>query len=130
MLPAWPLFALTFGFGDATRRSGPMSTDAAASSSSAMDPQQRIDELSSMLRESEARLTLVRDAVSEGIYEWNIETNALWQSQRLREMFGLADRELKAADWNELVNPEDFERYRSALRDCFRGKVVRLDCEY
>jgi len=62
-----------------------MPADAAASSPNVPDPQHRIDELSAKLRESEARLALVRDAVSEGIYEWNIETNALWQSQRLRE---------------------------------------------
>jgi PAS domain S-box-containing protein len=107
-----------------------MPADAVASSPSVSDLQQQIDELGSSLRESEVRLALVRDAVSEGIYEWNIETNALWQSQRLREIFGLAGRELKAADWNELVHPEDFEDYRKALRDCFRGTVERLDCEY
>jgi PAS domain S-box-containing protein len=109
-----------------------LSTDAAASSHSVLELQQRVDELSSKLRESESRLVLVRDAVSEGIYEWNIETNDLWQSQRLAEIFGLASRELKlkAADWNELVHPEDFERYRSALRDCFKRIGGRLDCEY
>ena len=73
---------------------------------------------------------LVSDAVAEGIYEWNIETNALWVSQRLIEIFGFEGRELKAADWNELVHPEDFSRYRSALRDCFKGIARRLDCEY
>jgi len=93
-----------------------MPADAAASSPNVPDPQHRIDELSAKLRESEARLALVRDAVSEGIYEWNIETNALWQSQRLREIFGLAGRELKAGDWNELVHPEDFEKLREG--DC------------
>ena len=82
------------------------------------------------LRESEARHALVSDAVAEGIYEWNIETNALWVSQRLIEIFGFEGRELKAADWNELVHPEDFPRYRSALRDCFKGITRRLDCEY
>ena len=82
------------------------------------------------LRESEARHALVSDAVAEGIYEWNIETNALWVSQRLIEIFGFENRELKAADWNELVHPEDFQRYRSALRDCFKGTTRRLDCEY
>ena len=107
-----------------------MPADAAASSPSVIDPQKRIDELSSMLRESEARLALVTDAVAEGIYEWNIETNALWQSQRLAKIFGLEGRELKAADWNVLVHFEDFERYRSALRDCFKGITGRLDCEY
>src|SRR5262249_29943284 len=79
---------------------------------------------------SESRLALIEDAVSEGIYEWNIETNDLWQSQRLREIFGLGGRTLKAADWNQLVHPEDYEGYRSALRDCFRGTSARLDCEY
>ena len=82
------------------------------------------------LRESEARHALVSDAVAEGIYEWNIETNALWVSQRLIEIFGFEGRELKAADWNELVHPEDFPRYRIALRDCFKGTTRRLDCEY
>src|SRR5258705_113979 len=38
--------------------------------------------------------------------------------------------ELKAANGNELVRPEDFPRYRSALRDCFKGITRRLDCEY
>jgi two-component system NtrC family sensor kinase len=82
------------------------------------------------LRESESRYALVSDAVAEGIYEWNIETNALWVSQRLIEIFGFEGRELKASDWNELVHPEDFPRYRSALRDCFKGITRRLDCEY
>ena len=107
-----------------------MPADAAAPSPSTIDPEQRIDELSSRLRESESRLALVTDAVAEGIYEWNIETNALWQSQRLAKIFGLEGRELKAADWNELVHSEDFERYRNALRDCFKGIAGRLDCEY
>ena len=82
------------------------------------------------LRESETRHALVSDAVAEGIYEWNIEINALWVSQRLIEIFGFEGRELKSADWNELVHPEDFPRYRSALRDCFKGIARRLDCEY
>ena len=107
-----------------------MPADAAAPLPSTINPQQRIDELSARLRESESRLALVTDAVAEGIYEWNIETNALWQSQRLAKIFGLEGRELKAADWNELVHFEDFERYRSALRDCFKGIAGRLDCEY
>jgi PAS domain S-box-containing protein len=43
---------------------------------------------------------------------------------------GFHDRDLTAGDWNELVHPEDFPRYRAALRDCFRGLTPRLDCEY
>jgi two-component system NtrC family sensor kinase len=82
------------------------------------------------LRESEERYGLVNLAVAEGIYEWDIERNSLWVSSRLIQIFGFEGRNLTAADWNELVHPEDFARYRSALRDCFKAVTARLDCEY
>ena len=89
-----------------------MPADAAASSPSVTELQRRIDELSSELRESESRHALVSAAVAEGIYEWNIDANALWVSPRLTEIFGFEGRELNAGDWNELVHPEDFSGYR------------------
>jgi PAS domain S-box-containing protein len=82
------------------------------------------------LRESEERYGLVSKAVAEGIYEWNIEHNSLWVSSRLIEIFGFQGRDLTAGDWNDLVHPEDFLKYRAALRDCFKGITARLDCEY
>jgi len=82
------------------------------------------------LRASEQRHTLITQAVAEGVYEWDIERNSLWPSARLIEIFGFEGRNLAAGDWNELVHPEDFPRYRAGLRDCFRGITPRLDCEY
>ena len=76
------------------------------------------------------RHSLIVEAVAEGIYDWNVESNALWGSARLNEIFGLQDRGLTAADWNRLVHPDDFPAYRAAIRDCFRGKTARLHCEY
>ena len=47
-----------------------------------------------------------------------------------------ADRDLRvrgkglgADDWNQIVHPDDFSLYRTALRDCLRGVTAR-DCEY
>jgi PAS domain S-box-containing protein len=82
------------------------------------------------LRESEERHGLVSKAVAEGIYEWDVEHNSLWVSSRLIEIFGFQGRNLTAADWNDLVHPEDFPKYRTALRDCFKSITARLDCEY
>ena len=82
------------------------------------------------LRESEERYGLVSKAVAEGIYEWDIEHNSLWVSSRLSEIFGFQGRNLTAVDWNKLVHSEDFPKYRTALRDCFKGITARLDCEY
>jgi PAS domain S-box-containing protein len=78
----------------------------------------------------EERYALVCEAVAEGIYEWDIERNALSPSARLIEIFGFEGRSLGADDWNDIVHPEDFPIYRAALRDCFRGVTARLDCEY
>jgi PAS domain S-box-containing protein len=82
------------------------------------------------LRASEERHGLVTKAVAEGIYEWDVEHNSLWVSSRLIEIFGFRGRNLTAADWNDLVHPDDFPKYRAALRDCFKGITARLDCEY
>jgi PAS domain S-box-containing protein len=79
---------------------------------------------------NEERHSLVTQAVAEGIYDWDIGTNALWVSARLIEIFGLTDGSLSAADWNERVHPDDFEHYRTGLRDSFKGLRPRLDCEY
>ncbi len=78
----------------------------------------------------EERYALVCQAVAEGIYDWDIDTNALSVSARLIEIFGFAGKSLGADDWNRLVHTEDFPRYQAALRDCFRGMTARLDCEY
>jgi two-component system NtrC family sensor kinase len=82
------------------------------------------------LQENQERYALVSQAVAEGIYDWDIENNALWVSPRLIEIFGLQGLSLSAADWNARVHPDDFEDYRAALRDCFKGTTARLACEY
>jgi len=49
----------------------------------------RSDELTGReaeLRDSDERYGLVIRAVAEGIYEWDIERNALWPSPRLIDM--------------------------------------------
>jgi two-component system, NtrC family, sensor kinase len=78
----------------------------------------------------EERYALVCQAVAEGIYDWDIERNALIPSARLIEIFGFEGSGLTADDWNGIIHPEDFPAYRAALRDCFRGATARLDCEY
>jgi two-component system NtrC family sensor kinase len=90
----------------------------------------QIAALKAELAHSDERHALVSAAVAEGIYEWDIEKNSLWVSERLVEIFGFEGRKLTAGDWNELVHPDDFAPYRTALRDLFKGLTPRLDCEY
>jgi PAS domain S-box-containing protein len=81
------------------------------------------------LRESEERYSRVTDAASEGIYDWNIDDNTLYVSERVMELFGF-DGYLTSRDWFSRVHPDDTEGYRDTLRQCFRGKLGKVLCEY
>ena len=81
------------------------------------------------LRENEERYSRVSEAVAEGIYDWNIVDNTLYVSDRVMEIFGF-EGYLTSDDWYSRVHPGDAEAYRSALRDCFRGKTGKVACEY
>src|SRR5678816_2253286 len=51
------------------------------------------------LRDDRERYGLVTEAVSEGIYDWNIASNSLAVSDRLKRIFGFEQDELISADW-------------------------------
>ena len=82
------------------------------------------------LRETEERYALVSKAVAEGIYDWNIEQDSLFVSPRLMEIFSFEGAGLTSKDWNERVHPDDMESYRTALRDCFKQRSPKLECQY
>ena len=82
------------------------------------------------LRESEERYALVSEAVAEGIYDWNIELNSLFVSPHLMEIFGFEGAGLTSKDWYGRVHPEDMEKYRTALRECFKQRSLKLECQY
>lgn len=91
---------------------------------------QQLDARTAELRENKERYALASQAVAEGIYDWDIERNALWVSPRLLEIFGLREVGTSPADWNARIHPDDFDGYRLALHDCFKGTAARLACEY
>jgi PAS domain S-box-containing protein len=82
------------------------------------------------LRESEERYALVSEAVAEGIYDWNIKLNSLFVSPRLMEIFGFEGSSLTSEDWSRRLHPDDKENYRTALRDCFKQRTLKLECQY
>jgi PAS domain S-box-containing protein len=82
------------------------------------------------LKESEERYALATRAATEGIYEWNVRTGALFITERARALFGLGDGALTNQDWNARIHPEDFPRYRAAVIHHIRGRSAQLECEY
>src|ERR1700686_2496768 len=104
-------------------RSGPK----AARSRTAATQARRLEQ---SLRESEERYALVSEAVAEGIYDWNIQLDSLFVSSRLMEIFSFKGLGLTSGDWYRRVHPDDMESYRRALRDCFKQRASKLECQY
>lgn len=64
------------------------------------------------MRESEERLTLAFAGAREGVWDWNLETNAVVYSARWKQMLGYAEHEIEphVSAWERLVHPDDRER--------------------
>jgi PAS domain S-box-containing protein len=63
----------------------------------------------SALRESEERLTLAFAGAQEGVWDWNLETDAVVYSSRWKQMLGYSDDEIEphVSAWERLVHPDD-----------------------
>ncbi len=81
-------------------------------------------------RDQGERHALVARASSEGIYDWNVVTNQLYTSPRLRELLGLGESDPANIDWNRRIHPDDFDRYRQALIAHFKRQLPKLRSEY
>ncbi len=82
------------------------------------------------LRRSQERHSLVEEAMTEGLYDWDVANDTVYFSPRLRDMFGLAERARTPDVWNERIHPDDWGPYLQALIDLFKGRVDHLHCEY
>jgi len=80
----------------------------------------------SALRESEERLTLAFAGAQEGVWDWNLETNAVVYSSRWKQMLGYADEEIEphVSAWERLVHPEDKVRADRANESVARGQAT------
>src|SRR5689334_5800789 len=61
------------------------------------------------LRESEERLRLAFAGAREGVWDWNVETGAVFYSPRWKEMLGYAGDEIEphVRAWERLLHPDD-----------------------
>jgi PAS domain S-box-containing protein len=75
------------------------------------------------LRESEERLRLAFAGAQEGVWDWNLETNAVTYSPRWWQMLGYEQHEIEPniSAWERLVHPEDRARADAANEAVARG---------
>ena len=76
------------------------------------------------LRESEERLRLAFEGAQEGIWDWNLETDAVVYSSRWKQMLGYGDDEIEPSisAWERLVHPDDRATADRAHQSVTRGQ--------
>lgn len=77
------------------------------------------------LQESEERFALAARGSSDGIWDWNVSTNDVFISARLKNLLGYEDHELenKFASFESHLHSDDRQRALAAVRDHLKRRV-------
>ena len=70
------------------------------------------------------RYRLATEGSQDGIWDWDVETNALYLSRRLKEMLGYAERDIPDSidAWSALIHPEDLGIHRESMIAHLKGQ--------
>ncbi|MGN6552702.1 MAG: PAS domain-containing protein [Verrucomicrobiota bacterium] len=84
------------------------------------------------LRLSEERFQLAMRGANDGLWDWNLETNAIYYSPRWKSMLGYAEHELadKPETLNELTHPEDLPRTLESIQKLIEGHGDQFEAEF
>jgi PAS domain S-box-containing protein len=86
------------------------------------------------LRESEERYALAMEGANEGHWDWDIGSDRLFLSPRMKVLGGLTvDSDVGSrSEWRSKiqVHPDDQPRFEAAMREHFEGRSPRFECEY
>ena len=83
------------------------------------------------LQQSEERYQLAVAATNEGIYDFDLDSDEVYFSPRLRALIQVSFEELQTGEqWLRRIHPDDLSQYRDAVAAHVRGDVELLDVEY
>ena len=84
------------------------------------------------VQESEQRFFLAMQGANDGLWDWNLETNAVYYSPRWKKMLGYEGGEIEGTinSFSELVHPEDIDRVLTSQKSYFRDSVSKYRIEF
>ena len=84
------------------------------------------------LCQREERLTLVIQATNDGIWDWDLKTDAVYFSPRWKAMLGYQEHEIenRFEEWKRRVHPEDLARALALLEDYIEGRAEAFHLEH
>ncbi len=93
---------------------------------------ERREQAQEELRQSEERFKLAMRGADDGLWDWDLRSNALYLSPRWKAMLGYAEDELAhhLDTWLTLVHPEDRQRTLDLVEDLRAGHSERFETEF
>lgn len=94
--------------------------------------QQELERTLDTLRQREERLALVMEGISDGVWDWDVESGEVYFSSRWKSMLGYTEDEVPNAfeSWEMLIHPDDWQRALTAVKDHFEGRVPHFRLEH
>jgi PAS domain S-box-containing protein len=83
-------------------------------------------------RVSEERFRLLARATTDAIWDWDVETNALWWNEGFETLFGFARAEVEPTleSWTTRIHPEDADRVLTGLHHAIDAGHSNWSDEY
>jgi diguanylate cyclase (GGDEF)-like protein/PAS domain S-box-containing protein len=84
------------------------------------------------LKESEERYALAARGANDGLWDWNLATNAIYFSPRWKAMLGFQDDEIsdKPEDWFERIHEAERERVKEEIASHQQGRTPHFESEH
>ncbi|WP_420429304.1 EAL domain-containing protein [Algiphilus sp.] len=96
------------------------------------DAKRQLEHANEELRASEERFRLAMVGSGEGLFDWDLRSNAMYLSPGWKQMLGYQDHELVNAyeNWHALVDPEQWEPLLANIRAHLDGDSDCFEVEY
>ena len=80
----------------------------------------------------DAQLRFALTEASDGLWDWNLQTNEVFFSPQLKRMLGYGPHEMAPAldTWSSNLHPDDAQWVRRSIDEHIAGLRERYECEY
>ncbi|MEE3717239.1 PAS domain S-box protein [Tumidithrix elongata RA019] len=92
----------------------------------------RVEKRTLALNASEARWQLALKGANDGIWDWDVQANTIFFSERWKQMRGYTSEEIvnSLEDWFRNIHPDDYDRVMVAVANHFAGNTEFFEVEY